>query len=525
MAQVTGAAFPDSLRGLLSPRAYPHAVESVTLIETHVSWVLLAGEFAYKIKRPVRYSFIDLRAPERRKFLCEEELRLNRRFAPQLYLGVSRVVDQGGRAAIAAPGIDGPTLEHAVRMRRFEARDELDRLLEGGNVAPCELETFGGDLAALHASFPAAAPESPWGRGQDINALMVRNLLECAEASSSLGTAERVLALLPELRRTLSAAAAALAARRAGGHIRECHGDLHSRNMVRLGGRLVAFDCLEYEPAFRWIDVADEVAFLASDLAARERPLHAHAFVGGYLARSGDYGACRVLRLYEAHRALVRAKIAALEAAAEPREGARGPLLREHGARLAHAARSLAAGTPVLLLMCGLSGSGKTWLGRQLAERLLAVHVRSDVERKRRAGLDALARTPSGIAQGLYSSRTSAAVYEDLARAAQDILTGGCNAVIDAAFLRREQRARLGRLGARLGVSTRLIYCDAPLEMLRTRIVARRQGGLDPSDADAAVLDWQLSQFEQPCPEEPLEIIRVETSEPDALATVLGRLA
>lgn len=525
MAHVTGAALPDSLRGLLSPRAYPHAVESVRLIETHISWVLLAGEFAYKIKRPVRYPFIDLREPQRRRFLCEEELRLNRRFAPQLYLGVCRVVDQGGHAAIAAPGSDGPTLEYAVRMRRFEARDELDRLLEGGNVDPCELQTFGQDLAALHASFPAASPDSPWGRAQDIEALMIRNLLECAEASGSLGTAEPVLDLQPLLRRSLSAAAAPLAARRAGGHIRECHGDLHSRNMVRLGGRLVAFDCLEYEPAFRWIDVADEVAFLSSDLTARERPLHAHAFVGGYLGRSGDYSACRVLRLYEAHRALVRAKIAALEAAAEPREEPRQPLRREYDARLAHAARSLAAGTPVLLLMCGLSGSGKTWLARQLAERLLAVHVRSDVERKRRAGLDALARTQSGIAQGLYSSRTSAAVYDDLARAAEDIVAGGCSAIIDAAFLRREQRTRLAELGARVGVPTRLVYCDAPIETLRARVAARVRGGGDASDADAAVLDWQLSHFERLLPDEPLEIIRVETAEPDALATVLRRLA
>ncbi len=524
MAQVTGSALPDSLRGLLAPRAYPHPVGSVRLIETHISWVLLAGGFAYKIKRPVRYPFIDLRAPERRKLLCEEELRLNRRFAPQLYLGVSRVVEEDGKAVIAAQGVDGPTLEYAVRMRRFEAQDELDRLLEAGKVDACELETFGRDLAALHATFPAAAANSPWGRPQDIEALMIRNLLECAEASRIFGTAESVLALQAGLQRSLSLAAASLAARRAGGHIRECHGDLHTRNMVRLEGRLVAFDCLEYEPAFRWIDVADEIAFLSSDLTARERPLHAHAFIGGYLARSGDYPACRVLRLYEAHRALVRAKIAALEAAGSSGEQAREPLRREHHARLAHAARSIAAGKPILLLMCGLSGSGKTWLARQLAERLLAVHVRSDVERKRRAGLDALARAQSGIGQGLYSSQTSAAVYEDLARAAHDILAGGCTAIIDAAFLRREQRTRLAELGARLAVPTRLVYCDAPIETLRARIAARGRGGLDASDADAAVLDWQSSHFERPLPSEPLEVIHVGTGAPDALATALGRL-
>ncbi len=514
---------PNSLRGLLAPQAYPHAVQEVELIETHVSWVLLAGEFAYKIKRPVQYAFIDLRDPARRNLLCEEELRLNRRFAPQLYLEVCRVADDGGAARIACGGGVGATLEYAVRMRRFQARDELDRVLARGEVEPRELEAFGRHLAILHAGLPTAAAQSPWGRPADVQALIVRNLLECAESSAVFGAAESVLALRDGLERSLRSAAASMVMRRASGHVRECHGDLHARNIVRLEGRLVAFDCLEYEPAFRWIDVADEVAFLSSDLAARGCPLHAHAFVSGYLARSGDYALCRVSRLYEAHRALVRAKIAALSAASAP-ERERGPLRREHERLIDHASRSLASHAAVLLLMCGLSGSGKTWLAQRLAERLQAVHVRSDLERKRRAGLDELARTQSGIASGLYSIAMSAAVYADLERAAEDILAGGYPVIIDAALLRREQRARFAELGIRRGMRSRLVYCEAPVETLRARIAARALSGRDPSEADAAVLDWQLAHFEQPQPDEPLEVIRVETAEPEALERVLRRI-
>lgn len=519
------SALPASLAGLLEPRAYPHPVDAVRLIETHVSWVLLAGELAYKIKRPVHYPFIDLRESARRKFLCEEELRLNRRFAPQLYLDVCRIIDAGGAARIAAEGADGPTLEYAVRMRRFRPDAELDRLLERRAIDPSELEVFGRQLAALHESFPAARVDSPWGRPADIREVLLKNLLECAAASDVIGAADPVRALHGPLQRALAKSAATMESRRVAGRVRECHGDLHARNIVRLTGELVAFDCLEYEPAFRWIDVADEVAFLRSDLTARERPLHAHAFLSGYLARSGDYCACQVLRLYEAHRALVRAKIAALEAAAIAQEADRKALRHEHERLMRHAARSLEPSAPALLIMCGLSGSGKTWLARQLAERLLAVHLRSDVERKRLAGLDELAHTRSGIATDLYSRRMSAAVYERLARAAEHILGGGHTAIVDAAFLRREERARFGELGARLGVSSRLVYCDAPVEALRARIAARRRAGRDASEADEAVLDWQLSHTERPQPDEPLEVINADTAGAGALESVLRRLS
>jgi uncharacterized protein len=511
------SSLPRHLCALLEPQAYPHPVAEVLLIETHISWVLLAGEFAYKIKRPVRYAFIDLRDPARRKFLCEEEFRLNSRFAPGLYLEVSRITSDVDRARI---GGQGPALEYAVRMRRFDRDDTLDRLLERWRVEPGELEAFGRQLAHIHAGLPAAPTGSAWGRPEAIQALMVRNLEECAEASRALRGEDAVLALRRPLEQRLPPAAQAMAVRRTNGRIRECHGDLHSRNVVRLGTRLVPFDCLEYEPAFRWIDVADEVAFLASDLCARERPLHAHALLSGYLAESGDYHACRVLRLYEAHRALVRAKVAALSAADSG--GLELEALRqEHGKLVALASRRLERLAPVLLLMCGLSGSGKTWLARQLADRLLAVHVRSDLERKRRAGLDALARSRSGVAAGLYSSRMSALVYDDLARMAEDILAGGFTAIIDATFLRREQRVRFAEVGGRLGATVRLIYCDAPVHILRARIVARGSNRMDPSEADESVLDWQLSHFESPRPEEPIETLRVETSDRDALEKLL----
>lgn len=524
---------PRALRGLLQPGAYAHPVDDVELITTHVSWVLLAGDYAYKIKRPVRYPFIDLTSLERRRFLCEEELRLNRRFAPDLYLDVCgiRVTAGGARMEVPQPagaadfGQDaGGALEYAVRMRRFSRSEELDRSLDGHRIEPHELDTFGRELAQTHARLPAAPAASPWGRPEDVHTQLLRNLLECADAAAVFGSSHEVLALRYRLQAMLGTSASWLAHRRSSGRIRECHGDLHSRNIVRLRGRLIAFDCLEYEPALRWIDVADEIAFLGSDLKARGRPLHAHAFRGGYLAESGDYHACRLLGLYEAHRALVRAKVAALSAAQAAASEERNALRQEHLRLVGLAAAVLAPKVPRLLLMSGLSGSGKTWLARQLAERISAVHLRSDVERKRGAGLRQLAASNSRPGEDLYSAAATAATYDHLAQAAEDVLTGGIPTIVDATFLERKQRVRFAELAARCGVPLHLIICEAPEPVLRARITERGRSRRDASEADLAVLAWQLARSEPPTLDEGIHTVRADTTRPDAFDRALRRI-
>jgi len=276
---------PERLTALLQPRAYPHPVNEVTLVETHVSWVLLTGEFAYKIKRPVCFPFVDLRCLERRAYFCREELRLNRRFAPQLYVDVCAVTVTDGRAQI---GGEGELIEHAIKMRLFPREDELDSLLVQGRVAPGELEAFGRELASIHSRLPVAEAPAPWGDPRLVHTLMLRNFDECERASAAFDFASEVRAMLPELEQRLHAAVPWMSDRREDGRVRECHGDLHAGNIVRLESQLVAFDCMEFEPAFRWIDAAEEIAFLLADLDARGYSQYEQPFLDGYLARSGD---------------------------------------------------------------------------------------------------------------------------------------------------------------------------------------------------------------------------------------------
>jgi aminoglycoside phosphotransferase family enzyme/predicted kinase len=506
------ATFPEHLAGLLQPQAYPHQVDSVTLVETHISWILLTGEFAYKIKRPVCFPFLDLRSSDRRAFFCAEELRLNRRFAPELYLDVCAVVARDGTACI---GGTGKPVEHAVKMRQFRGEDELDNLLEQTRIAPGELDAFGRSLAAIHAGLPAAEPPAPWGDPQAIRAAITNNFEECTQASVIFDDSSDVRGLRPELERRMEEAAPWMADRREDERVRECHGDLHAANIVRLQSRLVAFDCMEFEPAFRWIDVADEIAFLLADLEAQSYPRHAHSFLAGYLAASGDYQACRLLPLYKAHRALVRAKVAALSRASVQATDSEDVGRARHRAYLDCAVRVLARRRPLLVLMSGLSGSGKTWLAERLAPILGAIHLRSDIERKRLAGFDERTRSGAPVGEGIYSRGFTKRVYEHLSAAAEDVLAGGYTAIVDATFARRDDRGAFCKLARRVGVAACLIHCRAANELLVERILERHLQGSDASEADVSVLDWQKEHWEPVGADEQWAVISAETAEVD----------
>ncbi|HEX5042037.1 MAG TPA: AAA family ATPase [Candidatus Polarisedimenticolaceae bacterium] len=484
---------PPALHPLLRPEAYPHPAENVRLVSTHLSWVLLTGELAYKIKRPVHLPFVDLRDPERRAFFCAEELRLNRRFAPELYLDVVPIVEAGGSARI---GGEGAVLEHAVRMRQFPAAEELARLLDSGRISPAELAAFGRDVAEIHAGLPVAPPGGPFGEPARVRAALLENFRQCREAWSG----DDAGALEGPLLHRLAEAERWLPGRLRDGFVRECHGDLHAENVVRLGGRLRAFDGMEFEPAFRWIDVAQEIGFLTGDLGARGARDAGHAFLSGYLERSGDYAACRLLPLYQAHGCLVRAKVSPL----------RGDGMRPR--YLAEAAHALAEKRPGVTLMSGVSGSGKTWLAKQLAARLRAVHLRSDVERRRLPELRA------------YTSRTRAMVYLHLLFCAEAALMGGLPVVVDATFVRREDRGIFRQLATRLRIPLHVVRCQAPPQVLRERIAARAHAGNDPSEANLAVLEMQEIDQEPIAPDEGLPVIEADTTRREVVEEVVAAL-
>lgn len=489
-----GAALAQGLRQWLQAREGG----TVELVETHLSRLLLTRDWAYKLKKPLQLPFADFRAVAARRHFCEEELRLNRRLAPALYVDVLPVL--GGAQAPrlgAADGADagadaGAAIDWVLRMRRFPAGSELDALVAAGALEPAQVDTFAARLAHFHAQAPVAPAGSDWGSAAQV-AQAIDGVLETLAPLLDAAEGARLAALRAWFGARQPALAAQWAARRAAGHVREGHGDLHLANVVRLDGVLTAFDCIEFSPQLRWIDTLADAGFFSMDLQAHGRPDLAWRFLDAYLAGTGDYAGLAVLRPYEVYRALVRAMAARLRAAQGLAPGTGHDYLA--------CAEALAAPLrPRLLITHGLSGSGKSTVAAALL-RQGAVRLRSDVERKRLHGLAPLADS-AALGLDIYTPQASQRTFAQLAQQARAALQAGYPVIVDAAFLRRRERDAFHALARDLGLPFTILHCHAEEGALRGRVQQRLAAGGDPSEADLAVLARQQQTAEPLAPEE-----------------------
>ncbi|GAB4359674.1 MAG: AAA family ATPase [Immundisolibacter sp.] len=488
----------------------------VQVIETHISAVLLAGEFAYKLKKPVDLGFVDFTRRSARRHFCHEELRLNRRLAPQLYRAVVPIT---GRLDAPRLGGGGRAIDYAVKMRRFPASAQFDWQLRHGRLEPAQLDALVDRIARFHAELPPAASESPFGRPSDLRQAARDNL---AALANGAGTRRRArLARLAawseaECRRRR----ALLTRRRAGGRVRECHGDLHLGNIVWFDGTPLPFDGIEFDPALRWQDVHGELAFLTMDLARHGRPDLAWRARDRYLQHTGDYDGVPLIDYFEVYRALVRAKVARLRAAGTQQPAPRTAALRECVTCI-RLAETLSRPRQVWLAIThGLSGSGKTHYGDWLVEQLPLVRLRSDVERKRLLGLPALASSKSQVGEGAYRAEVTDRTYRFLAQQARRLLRAGWPVLVDASFLQADQRRRFATLARQLQVPFYILACQAPQEVLRARVAARRG---DASEATVAVLAAQQAAYRPLTAAERAQTVCIDTTAPYQVPAPLRR--
>jgi aminoglycoside phosphotransferase family enzyme/predicted kinase len=535
----------EALRRWLQREAPGQPVE---LIETHISWVLLAGERAYKVKKPVKMGFLDFSTRDARHRACLEELRLNQRLAPGLYIAVVPITGTPLDPRFTA---EGEPIDYAVRMRRFPSGGLFSERLEAGQLQVSEVDRLAECIADFHLAAPVADVSSPYGTPQVIESTTMQVLasLDQHEGASALAG----------LRAWWRAQSATLRpvweARRREGRVREGHGDLHLANATLFEGDVVAFDCIEFDPELRWIDVMSDVAFAVMDFMAHGRRDLAFRFLDGWLERTGDHGGLAVLPSYLVYRALVRALVARLRRVAEPgapdylalacrmaSEGVNESGVAEQRAGMgAIKAQSTAVARATasicnaewahsgvmsghvgfvhtfspsaarLLITHGVSGSGKTYMTQRLLEQVGAIRLRSDVERKRLFGLRPLERSDPLARDSLYSTEATRRTYDTLLDKARQSLRAGFPTIVDAAFLRRHERADFERLARELGAPCTILHSRADPAVLRERIERRLAGQRDASEADLAVLERQLEFQEALTADEQRRAIEVDT--------------
>lgn len=507
--------FETLIEGLSRPAAFPHPAPQVERIETHISVVLLAGDFAYKIKKPVDLGFADFSTLARRRTFCDEELRLNRRLAPDYYLAVVPITRQAGEPYL---GGSGEPIEYAVKMRRFPQ----EALLSRQPITVELVERIAERVVGFHEQIPSAQPDRDAGHYSAVLAPMLDNFAQIRQRSID-GQCERIDLLEDWTRVQASRLRHQIEQRRSGGHVRECHGDMHRGNIAVVAGEIVIFDAIEFNPSLRWIDTMSEVAFLVMDLDECGHGVLARRLLNRYLQLGGDYEGLPLLTLYKVYRAMVRAKVIAIrlgQSHLAPQEAVDDQ--RDFARYLALAEGYTQNAEPALILMHGLSGSGKSRIASGVIEHLDAIHIRSDIERKRLFGLPADA--DSTRVGDIYTPEATSQTYQCLLAQARAILTAGFHALVDATFLLEGQRRPFLELADLLGRPCSILSVHAPDAELKARLVRRRETSRDPSEADGQVLDWQLKRQESLTAHERTRSAMIDTTRPVDLARILAHL-
>ncbi|MBI3767736.1 MAG: AAA family ATPase [Deltaproteobacteria bacterium] len=502
---------PELLDDLRDPRAYPHVPSTVEVVQTHISCVFLAGDDVFKVKKPVRFSFLDFTTLERRRHFCDEEVRLNRRLAPEVYRGVVPIVRGADGHRI---GGRGEPVEYAVHMRRLPQARLLRALVERGEADDALMERIAVKMAAFHAH-PDTEPASTESAAPEEIARTLRETFtglatNAGRADGPLPVGERAgdappdggVAALDDLRllteSALARVAETLRRRCVAGRVRDGHGDLRPDHIC-CTETLPIIDCVEFSLRLRTCDVASEIAFLASELEFLDAQPLADALISAYVHASGDDDLRAVLPFFRAYRAEVRAMVAALTAAEPEVDAAQCAQQRDDVRRyLALAARcAWRAQGPFLLVIMGRSGSGKSTVAAALANATGLPVLRSDVLRKRLAGMAPLARPATDDAAArLYAPAHSAAVYAALVADAAPALASGRGVILDATFQRRDDRDRVRTLAAYAGVPLFWIVCRAEIDTMHARLRARAARDDEPSDATPAIADEQGRRFE-----------------------------
>lgn len=497
------------ITALQNPALYPHPVEAFQVIETHISWVVLTGEYAYKIKKPVNFGFLDFTSLPQRKHFCEQELHLNGRLTDDLYL---EVVPITGSAEAPVVGGTGEPIEYALKMRQFPQSQLLSNLQANGELSATHIDAMAEQIASFHQTTPHVPAERAEGSPDFVMAPVLQNFEQILPFLSEKADLDQLAALEAWARAEFDRLRPLLEQRKAGGFIRECHGDIHLGNGTLINGKVVIFDCIEFNEPFRFTDVWADTGFLAMDLEDRGLKCLARRFISLYLEHTGDYAGLPLLNFYKAYRAMVRAKIALFSMPANAQGLQKATALRQYR-NYANLAESYSAiPSRFLAITSGVSAVGKSHVAMRLVEALGAIRLRSDVERQRLFN------------EGRYEAQATETTYSHLHHLASEVLAAGFPVVIDATYLKAAQREAAEAVAHSRGVPFLVLDCRAPDAVIHSWLAQRQAQANDPSEATLEVIAAQQAGRDEPSAREALHTQVVNTHESASLDRLVDEL-
>jgi len=487
---------------------FAHAADNIECIETHISWVILAGDYAYKIKKPVNFGFLDFSTLEKRLNACEDELRINRRTAPEIYEGLIRISDK----PVALDDDSQPTVEYAIRMHRFSQSALLPAVLETHPDALVLMDALARHIADFHATADIATHDSSYGTPESVLTPVQQNFRQLREQIEDPLLLGDIDIIEQWTQSNFTPLQPIFAERKANGHIRECHGDLHLGNIIVLEGKPLLFDALEFNASLRWIDVISDIAFLVMDLQMSGRPELGWHVLNQWLEHTGDYASLQLLPWYLCYRAMVRAKVAALRLS-QLEGSARQSILDQCRAYLVLALSYTQPRKTALIMTHGISGSGKTTHSQYPVDHCGLIRIRADVERKRLFGLHAT-ESSRDIAGGIYTKDANRLTQQHLKKLAHEVLSAGYPVLVDATFIRQASRDHMKTVAQKLGIPWYFMAFEAKPSTLRERATMRCALATDASEADAAIVDNQLTGLEQLQADELTRTLTITTDTP-----------
>lgn len=509
------------LNALQNPAVFDHDIESFQLIETHISWVILTGHYAYKIKKPMNFGFLDFTTLEKRKHFCEEELRLNRRLAPELYLDLLPLYGDEHNPSFSG---EGEVLEYVIKMRQFSQDNLLNNLLAQGQLTRDHINEVTSQVADFHARTEIASAASRFGNPAQVMEPVQQNFDQIRPLLTEKADLQQLDQIEAWAQDTFTLLTPTFEERKAQGKIRACHGDLHLGNITLFDGKIRLFDCIEFNDDFYWIDVMREAAFFIMDLEDRGEDYFANQFLNSYLELTDDYAGLKLLNFYKSYYAMVRAKVGLFQLFNESISNEdREAVLKQYRSYTTLAEHYMEIPCRCLILMHGYSGSGKSTVGNELMEHLHLIRLRSDVVRKQLFG-EQKERNSDDLNAGIYSKEASDQTFQKLRDTAETILLSGNSALIDATFLNAEYRELFHSLGEQQAVPLQIVSCTLDDAITRERLTLRLAEQEDVSDATVNVYEAQLLTADALTEKEELYTLHVNTSEQVAVEAFIEQM-